>query len=75
MGVRTAVAMSGGVDSSTAALLLLQGGHDLIGLTMVLFSGETPGCSPACALRARRSHPRGGRVRADGRARRTGEKA
>ena len=32
-----AVAMSGGVDSSAAALLLQREGHDLLGLTLRLF--------------------------------------
>ena len=53
MGMRAAVAMSGGVDSSAAALLLARAGWELLGLTMVLLTGDTPGCAPECALRAR----------------------
>lgn len=37
MAERIAVAMSGGVDSSAAAWLLLQQGHDLMGVTLTLF--------------------------------------
>ena len=47
------VAMSGGVDSSVAALLLLQGGHPICGATLRLYSGEeTEPCSPrvCCSL-------------------------
>ena len=36
-------AMSGGVDSSVAALLLKNEGHDLIGATMKLYDNETAG--------------------------------
>ena len=40
--MRIAVAMSGGVDSSVAALLLKEEGHEVIGLSMQLWdqSGE-----------------------------------
>ena len=38
MCARIAVAMSGGVDSSAAALLLRDEGHNLIGVTLRLFS-------------------------------------
>ena len=38
--------MSGGVDSSMAAALLLEQGHDVVGATMRLWDGgpDTPGC-------------------------------
>lgn len=52
MCAKVAAAMSGGVDSSAAAWLLLQEGHQLIGVTMKLFhngdlgvEGESACCS------------------------------
>lgn len=40
---RIAVAMSGGVDSSTAAWLLQQEGHDLVGVMLKMFDGALAG--------------------------------
>jgi len=50
--VRIAVAMSGGVDSSVAALLLKEGGHEVIGLSMQLWdhSGEAGRTGRCCTL-------------------------
>ena len=45
----TAVAMSGGVDSSAAALLLLREGRSLLGLTLRLFDGGEDGTDAAAA--------------------------
>jgi tRNA-uridine 2-sulfurtransferase len=43
--VRVLVAMSGGVDSSVAAARLLAAGHDVVGVTMKLWGGESDtGC-------------------------------
>ena len=47
--MRTLVAMSGGVDSSVAAALMVDGGHEVIGVTLKLWSGPggeapTAGC-------------------------------
>lgn len=50
---RIAVAMSGGVDSSAAAWLLKEQGHDLIGVTLKLFDNGDAGIvgeSSCCSL-------------------------
>ncbi len=53
---RVLVAMSGGVDSSVAAALLLEAGHDVTGVTLKLWGGESDSgcCSVADVEDARR---------------------
>jgi tRNA-specific 2-thiouridylase len=44
--------MSGGVDSSTAAALLVEEGHDVTGVTMRLLDEDAPGgCCPSGSIR------------------------
>src|ERR1700755_1980251 len=54
--VRVLVAMSGGVDSSVAAALLVEAGHHVVGATMKLWGGpsDTGCCSVADVEDARR---------------------
>ena len=54
--MRVLVAMSGGVDSSVAAALLLEQGHDVVGATMKLWGGDSDSgcCSVADVEDARR---------------------
>ena len=56
LGVKVLVAMSGGVDSSVAAALLQQEGHEVVGVTMRLWGGasDTGCCSVADVDDARR---------------------
>jgi tRNA-specific 2-thiouridylase len=53
---RVLVAMSGGVDSAVAAALLLEAGHDVVGVTLKLWGGESDSgcCSVADVDDARR---------------------
>jgi tRNA-specific 2-thiouridylase len=55
--MRVMVAMSGGVDSSVAAALLAADGHDVVGVTMRLWGGEsdTGCCSVSDVEDARRA--------------------
>lgn len=51
MGERVLVAMSGGVDSSVAAALLVSQGYDVVGATMKLFChGDDLPDRPCCSL-------------------------
>ncbi len=48
-GARVVVAMSGGVDSSTVAALLVEGGYDVAGVTLQLYDhGQATGRKGAC---------------------------
>jgi tRNA-specific 2-thiouridylase len=51
---RIAIAMSGGVDSSVAAALLTEAGHEVTGITLGLVRGAGGCCSDECGLRAGR---------------------
>ena len=51
MRERVLVAMSGGVDSSVAAALLVRAGYDVVGATMKLFChGDDVPDRPCCSL-------------------------
>nr|HPU39537.1 asparagine synthase-related protein [Microthrixaceae bacterium] len=55
--MRVLVAMSGGVDSSVAAALLMDQGHEVVGVTMRLWGGasDTGCCSMSEVSDARRA--------------------
>ena len=52
-GSRVAVAMSGGVDSSTVAALLVEAGFEVVGITLQLYDmGSVKGRPGACCAAA-----------------------
>lgn len=52
-GAKVAVALSGGIDSAAAALLLRQAGYEVFGITMRLFDEDLKGGEPASLQEAR----------------------
>jgi tRNA-specific 2-thiouridylase len=48
--MRVVVAMSGGVDSSVAAALLVEAGHDVVGLSMQLYDQRDGSFGTCCSL-------------------------
>lgn len=55
-GERVLVAMSGGVDSSVAAAMLLEAGHEVVGVTLKLWGGESDsGCCSVADVEDARS--------------------
>ena len=49
--MKALIGMSGGVDSSVAALLMLEAGYECIGATMRLYGGQaSPGSKTCCSL-------------------------
>ena len=55
-GSRVAVAMSGGVDSSTVAALLVEAGFEVVGITLQLYDmGSAKGRPGACCAIPMRS--------------------
>ena len=44
MGKRVLIAMSGGIDSSVAAMLLMEQGYELVGVTFRTFDSITESC-------------------------------
>lgn len=56
MNKRVLLGMSGGVDSSVAAVLLKEQGYDVIGITMKLYEGEIEGscCNTSSTMDAKR---------------------
>ena len=61
--MRIVVAMSGGVDSSVAAALLADDGHDVIGLSMQLYDQRASPEAVRIVLQPRRSARRAARGR------------
>ena len=49
---RVAVAMSGGVDSSLAAALLIEAGYEVVGVTMQIWPSAQPAFGGCCGLEA-----------------------
>ncbi|MGD9906377.1 MAG: tRNA 2-thiouridine(34) synthase MnmA [Vicinamibacterales bacterium] len=47
---RVVVAMSGGVDSSVAAALLVEAGHDVVGVSMQLYDQREGGFGTCCTI-------------------------